>query len=224
MVNRINLLLKAKNITARQFAEEIGIQPSGMSHILSGRNNPSLDFVMKVIRRYPEIDINWLMFGKGEMYEAHPRVASYRTTPPTPMSTAAPTKPVTVQTTVVKQSEAIQGDLFGQPAESRINESRLTRNDRDSSLLTSMIAPEEATENRTNAMRSSQPVAESMPDSVEPVRQASYPSEGVSPMVSPTHSGISPTSDTVATPQQARKLVRLLAFYDDHTFVEYRPQ
>jgi len=70
MVNRINLLLKAKNITARQFAEEIGIQPSGMSHILSGRNNPSLDFVMKVIRRYPEIDINWLMFGKGEMYES----------------------------------------------------------------------------------------------------------------------------------------------------------
>lgn len=70
MVDRINLILKAKNITARQFAEEIGIQPSGMSHILSGRNNPSLDFVMKVIRRFPEIDINWLMFGKGEMYES----------------------------------------------------------------------------------------------------------------------------------------------------------
>ncbi len=67
MVNRINLILKAKNITARQFAEEIGIQPSGMSHILSGRNRPSLDFIMKVINRYPEIDINWLMFGKGEM-------------------------------------------------------------------------------------------------------------------------------------------------------------
>lgn len=61
-------MLQAKNITARQFAEEIGIQPSGMSHILSGRNNPSLDFVMKVIRRWPEININWLMFGKGEMF------------------------------------------------------------------------------------------------------------------------------------------------------------
>lgn len=68
MVDRINLILKAKNITARQFAESIGIQPSGMSHILSGRNNPSLDFVMKVMRRWPEININWLMFGKGEMY------------------------------------------------------------------------------------------------------------------------------------------------------------
>lgn len=68
MINRINLLLRAKNISARQFAEEIGIQPSGMSHILSGRNNPSLDFVTKVIRRYPEIDANWLLLGRGEMY------------------------------------------------------------------------------------------------------------------------------------------------------------
>lgn len=68
MIDRINLILKTKNLTAKQFAEEIGVQPSGMSHILSGRNNPSLDFVMKVMKRYPEIDINWLMNGKGEMY------------------------------------------------------------------------------------------------------------------------------------------------------------
>lgn len=68
MINRINLILRAKNITARQFAEEIGIQPSGMSHILGGRNNPSLDFAVKVLRRYPEIDANWLLLGKGAMY------------------------------------------------------------------------------------------------------------------------------------------------------------
>ena len=68
MINRINLILRAKNITARQFAEEIGIQPSGMSHIMGGRNNPSLEFVSKVLRRYPEIDANWLLLGKGEMY------------------------------------------------------------------------------------------------------------------------------------------------------------
>lgn len=68
MINRINLILQAKNITAKQFAEEIGIQPSGMSHILGGRNNPSLDFVNKVLRRYPEIDANWLLLGRGQMY------------------------------------------------------------------------------------------------------------------------------------------------------------
>lgn len=64
--------MRAKNISARQFAEEIGIQPSGMSHILGGRNHPSLEFVQKVIRRYPEIDANWLLMGRGEMYFAAP--------------------------------------------------------------------------------------------------------------------------------------------------------
>lgn len=62
------MILRAKNITAKQFAEEIGIQPSGMSHILGGRNNPSLEFAMKVLRRYPEIDANWLLLGRGAMY------------------------------------------------------------------------------------------------------------------------------------------------------------
>lgn len=83
MINRINLILRAKNITARQFAEEIGIQPSGMSHILSGRNNPSLDFVAKVLRRYPEIDANWLLLGRGEMYSSG-APSPLPTTPPYP--------------------------------------------------------------------------------------------------------------------------------------------
>lgn len=68
MIDRVNLILRAKNLTARQFADEIGVQPSGMSHILGGRNNPSLEFAVKVLRRYPEIDANWLLLGKGAMY------------------------------------------------------------------------------------------------------------------------------------------------------------
>lgn len=67
LVDRVNLIIKTKNITARQFAESIGIQPSGMSHIMSGRNNPSLEFVMKVVERYPDISLSWLLQGKGEM-------------------------------------------------------------------------------------------------------------------------------------------------------------
>lgn len=68
MIDRINLIMQAKNITPSQFADEINIQRSGMSHIMSGRNKPSLDFIMRVLKRYPEIDTDWLLFGKGEMY------------------------------------------------------------------------------------------------------------------------------------------------------------
>lgn len=65
MIERIQELLKAKNLTPSQFADEIGIQRSGMSHLLSGRNKPSLEFVYKVLRRYPEINAEWLIRGNS---------------------------------------------------------------------------------------------------------------------------------------------------------------
>lgn len=51
--------------SAASFAEKIGVQRSSISHILSGRNKPSLDFVMKIIHSYPEVEIYWLLNGKG---------------------------------------------------------------------------------------------------------------------------------------------------------------
>jgi len=66
MVNRILQLIREKNLTASQFADEIGIQRSGMSHIISGRNKPSLEFVMKILNRYPDVRPEWLLYGTGE--------------------------------------------------------------------------------------------------------------------------------------------------------------
>jgi len=68
MKERISEFLKRENKSSALFAEEIGVQPSGISHILSGRNRPSLDFVLKMLETYPYININWLLFGKGNMY------------------------------------------------------------------------------------------------------------------------------------------------------------
>jgi transcriptional regulator with XRE-family HTH domain len=68
MINRIQLILKTKNLSPTRFADAIQVQRSGISHILSGRNKPSLDFVMKILSSYPEINPDWLLFGKGEMF------------------------------------------------------------------------------------------------------------------------------------------------------------
>ena len=51
--------------SASSFAEKIGVQRSSISHILSGRNKPSLDFVLKVLSAFPEVELYWLMNGKG---------------------------------------------------------------------------------------------------------------------------------------------------------------
>ena len=55
------------NMSATQFASEIGIQRSALSHIMSGRNKPSLDFMIKLKTRFDEINSDWLLFGKGKM-------------------------------------------------------------------------------------------------------------------------------------------------------------
>jgi len=72
MKERIILLIRAKNLTAAQFADEIGVQKSSISHIISGRNNASLDFIQKILLRYPEVNIEWLMFGKGPIFKDSP--------------------------------------------------------------------------------------------------------------------------------------------------------
>ena len=52
--------------SASSFAEKIGVQRSSISHILSGRNKPSLDFVLKVLSSFPEVELYWLLNGKGK--------------------------------------------------------------------------------------------------------------------------------------------------------------
>ncbi|MFH0999757.1 MAG: helix-turn-helix transcriptional regulator [Bacteroidota bacterium] len=68
MVNRIKNLISVKNLSASQFADTLGVQRSNISHILSGRNKPSLDFILKLNEIYPEISLEWLILGKGEMF------------------------------------------------------------------------------------------------------------------------------------------------------------
>ncbi len=69
MNDRVFKILNQKNISSAKFADEIGVQRSSVSHVISGRNKPSLDFILKIIKRYPEINIEWLLMGKGQMIE-----------------------------------------------------------------------------------------------------------------------------------------------------------
>lgn len=61
LTDKIKQILVDKNITPSLFADEIGIQRSSMSHILAGRNKPSLDMVQKIVKRFPDLGINWIL-------------------------------------------------------------------------------------------------------------------------------------------------------------------
>ena len=62
---RLQKILDYFSLTAAAFAEEIDFNRSTISHLLSGRNKPSLEFVMKLYQKFPEVDMDWLLFGKG---------------------------------------------------------------------------------------------------------------------------------------------------------------
>jgi transcriptional regulator with XRE-family HTH domain len=71
MVNRVKKMLEIEQLSPSQFADEIKLQRSSLSHVLSGRNKPSLDFVMKIKQRFSEVNLDWLIFGEGNMFISH---------------------------------------------------------------------------------------------------------------------------------------------------------
>ncbi|MEC5165376.1 transcriptional regulator with XRE-family HTH domain [Flavobacterium sp. PL11] len=64
-VKRLEIILDYYHLNASTFADKIGVQRSSLSHLLSGRNKPSLDFVLKILDVFPDIDLYWILNGKG---------------------------------------------------------------------------------------------------------------------------------------------------------------
>ena len=65
--DRITKVIEFSELSPAEFAEEIGVQRSSISHIISGRNKPSLDFITKIKSKFPDIEWDWLITGTGEM-------------------------------------------------------------------------------------------------------------------------------------------------------------
>ncbi|WP_313789955.1 helix-turn-helix transcriptional regulator [Flagellimonas aquimarina] len=80
-IARIQTVIDHYGLTVSSFADKVGVQRSSISHLLKGRNKPSLDFVMKVVQTYPEVNLYWLLNGKGSFPYSENAVA-----PPTPKS------------------------------------------------------------------------------------------------------------------------------------------
>lgn len=67
IADRLSSFLKSKRLTANELSKLINVQRSTLSHILSGRNKPSLDLIERFTEAFPQVDIIWLITGKGEM-------------------------------------------------------------------------------------------------------------------------------------------------------------
>lgn len=66
--DRIHILLRELGINHSRFADKIGVQRSSISHVLSGRNKPSFEFLQKLFKAYPKINADWLIIGREPMF------------------------------------------------------------------------------------------------------------------------------------------------------------
>jgi transcriptional regulator with XRE-family HTH domain len=64
-IKRLEIILDYYSLNASTFADKIGVQRSSLSHLLSGRNKPSLDFILKIIDIFPDVDLYWILIGTG---------------------------------------------------------------------------------------------------------------------------------------------------------------
>ena len=64
-IKRLEIILEYYGLSASGFADKIGVQRSSLSHLLSGRNKPSLDLILKIVQNFPDVDLYWILNGKG---------------------------------------------------------------------------------------------------------------------------------------------------------------
>lgn len=68
MQQKLRDLLEKEGLKPSQFAEMLGVNPAGISHLLAGRNKPGYDLLQKILRRFPQINPDWLLVDRGPMY------------------------------------------------------------------------------------------------------------------------------------------------------------
>lgn len=69
MNKRLQQFLELENLSPARLADLLGVQRSGMSHILSGRNKPGFDFIQKLLNKFPDLSADWFITGKGKPYK-----------------------------------------------------------------------------------------------------------------------------------------------------------
>ncbi|MCQ2311431.1 MAG: helix-turn-helix domain-containing protein [Paludibacteraceae bacterium] len=112
---RLQQVMEAEHMTAKQFAEQVGISAGTISNIMGGRNNPSLDVLQAVLNRFRTINSDWLILGIGSMYRPNggqdgPQTSLFDIPPveqhPEQTPAPAPAAPKAETTTVIEKKVA----------------------------------------------------------------------------------------------------------------------
>lgn len=114
MKEKLLNLMKNEKLTQSRLAELLEIQPAGISHILAGRNKPGFDLLQKILRRFPQINPDWLLLDSTQMYRDH--ASATNSTEETSNLFGKPQQPVSPDTTSsTNSSPTVESEHFSLP-------------------------------------------------------------------------------------------------------------
>ena len=240
MVERIRTLLETRQLTPTQFADIIGIARPIVSHILSGRNKPSLEVVQRILAAMPDLSMPWLLNGSGPMWAAESAPTKFLAAPQSlPAPQAAPQKPVTLPVTSpapIGEQENQGTELAGAavvPVGVAAAQGR-----RRPSFPSATIAP--ATMAPVRRFTSSAPSNPMRPVAVTPLAPAPGPDAVVVPPIAEATVPAMATTVLAQTPPvpsptvsadalalvagSSKPIRRIVVFYRDGSFTDYQPE
>lgn len=207
MVGRIKQVMEYEQMSPTAFADKININRSSLTHIFSGRNQPSLDVAKKILIAFPEISTEWLIMGMGNMIQEVPAPADT----PTPVKTV---------------DNMQQTDLFS-GTEDGLTDQDVTETTETESIIEEKDVVEQEPAAQETAVNAPQQAI------VEPVKEETVVKD--STVVAPARPrgrgrdseshipASAPRRDRISNSQGDKKLVKIVFFYEDRSFEEYRP-
>ncbi|MCB2410878.1 helix-turn-helix domain-containing protein [Hymenobacter lucidus] len=200
MVERIRILLQSRQLTPTQFADAIGVARPIVSHILSGRNKPSLEVVQKIIGAFPDLSLPWLLSGIEPMLAA--AVAATGALP-----TTAPTQPTTGPEAVEAPIKRIRTVPAKAPAIAPATESEPVP----------AVEPLPLTEASVSTT-----AAEQATTVIPPI--SSPPTAKERPALGQDAAAMPSSLPLAALAAPGKKIRRIVIFYQDGTFSDYQPE
>ncbi|SET32187.1 helix-turn-helix domain-containing protein [Hymenobacter actinosclerus] len=200
MLDRIQELLQVRELSASQFADAIGVSRPVMSHILSGRNKPSLEVVQKIIAAFPDLSISWLLNGAGPMLERPAAAAAVK-------AGVAPVSAIPATSASLTAVTPAAAAPVAAPAQPAISE--------PAAVVASAptVAP----------VATPTPPA-SPPEPIEPLKPASQPRVAAAPVSSPAAAAPAGADLAYALAEPGKTIRRIVLFYQDGTFADFRPE
>jgi len=203
MLERIRQILAARALSPTQFADTIGIGRPVASHILSGRNKPSLEVIQKIVDAFPDLALPWLLKGEGPMLASGPLTSLPSAEPPV---------------------EVVSEPVVSRARKSRHTASRnvsepVSRAAKPANVSQSTAQEVETAYSSTNSNIVEAPLPAYTPVAPVPVSVAtpSLPSTQA-PVPAPT------LPDVLAATASSKAIRRIIIFYRDGTFSDYQPE